>query len=299
MDLRLLQTFHAVTQCGTLNAAAVKLGYAQSTVTQHIQQLEGQLGVALFHRNGKRMKISEAGKLLQERAETLLRHADEIQRFLGRFAAGNGGALRIGAVEPFASTHVPALLCALLREPHSINVEVEVAAAQTLYSELFDGKLDLAIGPQPLGYSGLHFEPLFFEPMAFLVPRSHRLARKSKILLPELLNEPLILSGKPCAFRRAFEGVTPAPSDPSMCITITSVDARKAAAQAGLGIAVVPLSSARPAPAGTILRTPLGKTVGVTIGLSRRGDAYFSPATARFAKLVSDRLGGRGLRKTA
>lgn len=291
MDLRLLQTFQVVIERGSLNSAAVELGYAQSTVTQHIQQLEQQLGLELFHRSGKRLKISDAGKLLQEHAQTLLRHANEIQRSLDQFAAGNGGSVRIGAVEPFVNTHVPPLLREFMREPHCMDVQIEVAVADTLYDELDEGKLDIVIGPYPNGRRGLRFQPLFFEPLGFLIPRSHRLSRKKDIDLGEILQEPLILSGQPCAFRLAFEQVAPSvTANATGCITITSVDARKAAAQAGLGIALIPLSSARPVPPGTVLRTPMGKGVGVKIGVACRTDAYLSPAAIRFERLVNERI---------
>lgn len=291
MELRLLETFQAVIDHGSLNAAAVELGYAQSTVTQQIQLLEKQLNVQLFHRDGKRLRLSEAGKLLQSHADTLLRHANEIQTFLEQFASGSGGSVRIGSVEPFVSTHLPGILRRLLSEPNSMDVTVQVGATQGLYEALNAGKLDFVIATPPVGYTGVLFEPLFFERIAFLIPRSRALSRKKNVTLSDILEERLVLSGPLCEYRRAFEGAvadTPAKCLPAL--TITSVEGRKAAAQAGLGVALVPLTSVRPVPPETVLRTPAAQNVGVTIGLARRAEALLTPALTRLERLVRESM---------
>ncbi len=291
MELRLLETFEAVLDRGSLNAAAAELGYAQSTVTQHIQQLEQQLGVQLFHRDGKRLRISEAGKVLQQHAETLLRQATEIQHVLGQFASGAGGRVRIGSVEPFVSTHLPAILHAFLGEPHSMDVIVEVGATQSLYQALSENELDIVIAPPPSGYTGVVFEPLFFERVAFLIPAAMPLARKKGVSLSDILSQRLLLSGPFCEYRLAFErAAAEIPSKRPSPIVITSVDGRKAAAQAGLGVALVPLTSARPLPAETVLRMPAAQDVGVTIGLARRTEALATPALKRLEGLVRERM---------
>lgn len=287
VELRLLETFQAVIDHGSLNAAAVELGYAQSTVTQQIQLLEKQLNVQLFHRDGKRLRLSEAGKLLQAHADTLLRHANEIQTYLKQFASGSGGSVRIGSVEPFVSTHLPGILRELLSEPNSMDVSVQVGATAALYEALNAGKLDLVVAPPPIGYTGVLFEPLFFERIAFLIPRSRDLARKKNVTLSDILGERLILSGGLCEYRRAFESaVADVPVKCLSSLTITSVEGRKAAAQAGLGVAMLPFSSVRPVPPETVLRTPTAQNVGVTIGFARRAEALLTPALTRLERLV-------------
>lgn len=290
MDLRLLETFQAVLDEGSLNAAAAKLGYAQSTVTQHIQQLEQQLCVQLFHREGKRVRIADGGVLLQKHGLPLLRQADELKAFLGQFTSGHGGSIRIGCVEPFVSTRLPALLHEFLGREHSMELSVQVAATRTLYEELCGGRLDVLIAPALNGYNDVLFEPLLFERLAFLVPRSHPLARKKDVSLGEIARERLILSGPLCEYRLAFEvaaaGLCAGAPSP---ITITSLDGRRAAAQAGLGIALVPLTGARPVPPHTFLRMP-AENLGVTIGLARRAEAITTPAVSRFESLVHRRI---------
>lgn len=291
MDLRLLETFQAVLDEGSLNAAAAKLGYAQSTATQHIQQLEQQLGVQLFYRDGKRLRISEAGVLLQQHAEALLRRANELHVFLEQFASGTGGSVRIGCVEPFVSTHLPAILREFADGPHSMEIHVQVGTTQMLYQELNAGNLDLIVAPRLSSYTDVLFEPLFFERLAFLVPRSHKLARKKDLALADVLQERLILSGPLCEYRLAFERATAQlTAKPPSPITITSVDGRRAAVQAGLGIALLPLAAARPVPPETLLRTPPETDIGVTIGLARRTDGMSTPAVTRFADLVRAKL---------
>lgn len=291
MDLRLLETFQAVLEEGSLNAAAAKLGYAQSTVTQHIQQLEQQLCVQLFYREGKRLRISDGGVLLQKHGLPLLRRAQELKGFLEQFASGCGGSVRIGCVEPFVSTRLPAILREFMDREHSMEISVQVGATRMLYEELRAAKLDLIFAPSMNEYTDVIFAPLLFERLAFLIPRSHAYARKRQVSLAEIARERLILSGPLCEYRLAFEAAAAglrerAPSP----VTITSLDGRRAAAQSGLGIALVPLTGARPVPSQTFLRVPAEEDLGVTIGLARRADAMTTPAVHRFEGLVHRRL---------
>lgn len=290
MDLRLLATFQAVVEQGSLNAAAAELGFAQSTVTQQIQQLEAKLGVQLFHREGKRVRISEAGLMLKKHAEDLLRRAEDVENLLAHFASGAGGRVRIGAVEPFETTHLPAVLRAFLREPNSIETSVEIGATHALYKGLEAGELDLIIAP-PNRMSGVHFEPLFFERLAFLIPASLPLARKRTISVADVLSQRLVLSSHACEFRMAFERALSNSTIPLLpSITITNVEGQKAAARAGLGVAMIPLAAARPVPPETVLRTPIEKNLGITIGLARRAEALMTPAMSRLESIIRKRM---------
>jgi DNA-binding transcriptional LysR family regulator len=293
MDLRLLSTFQAIVEQGGFNAAAAELGFAQSTVTQQIQQLERQIGAKLFHRDGKRVRISEAGLLLKEHADDLLRRVNEIEAYVSEVASGAGGKVRIGAVEPFAATHLPAVLRSFLRGASSMEVVVEVAATQSLYKALEARELQFIVAPHD-GRTGFLFEPLFFERLAFLLPASSPLARRRNFSLSDVLSERLIVSGSTCEYRLALErALLDAQVALPPLMTITSIEGRKAAAQAGLGVAMIPLSAARPLPRDTVLRTPVETNIGITIGLAHRADMLKTPATIRLGDLIRQRMSSK------
>src|SRR5688572_19474099 len=110
MELRHLQTFDAACRLGSFVRAAETLKYAQSTITLQIQQLEDDLGVRLFARDGRRLRLTDAGRLLRDRAERLLDRVSSLREPMAALATGEAGYVRFGAIEPAASRRLAPLL---------------------------------------------------------------------------------------------------------------------------------------------------------------------------------------------
>src|SRR4051812_8762312 len=110
MDLRHLVTFQSVVKHDSFVRAADELQYAQSTVTLHIQQLESELGVKLFARRGKKVRLNEAGRAFMEQAEQILAQVGTLKQSMLDLGQGEAGYVRVGAIEPAASRRLPALL---------------------------------------------------------------------------------------------------------------------------------------------------------------------------------------------
>src|SRR5579862_5042020 len=110
MELRHIYTFQAIVKEGSFLKAAEKLMYAQSTITLHIQQLEAELGVKLFARQGKKVQLTEAGRSLRDQADHLLDYVATLQQNMADLVSGEAGHVRLGAVEPTASLRLPPLL---------------------------------------------------------------------------------------------------------------------------------------------------------------------------------------------
>src|SRR5215468_10865595 len=116
MDLRHLVTFETILREGSFGRAARAQGYSQSTVTLHVQELEEELGVPLFHRRGRRTTISEAGSALAARCRLVLEGMDTLRRTMDEMRNGTGGELRLGGIEPVASRRLLPLLADFCRE---------------------------------------------------------------------------------------------------------------------------------------------------------------------------------------
>ena len=98
MDTRTLQTFLKVLDLGSFTKAAQELGYAQSTVTAQIRQLEDELGYPLFDRIGRNVFLTESGKSFSAYAAEILRLSEQAQ-FIAKQAQDTVGTLRIGVLE--------------------------------------------------------------------------------------------------------------------------------------------------------------------------------------------------------
>jgi DNA-binding transcriptional LysR family regulator len=291
MDLRHLQTFQAVVEHGGFLRAAEALQYAQSTITLHIQQLEAELGVPVFVRQGKKAQLTEAGRLLRAEAAQILGRVEALRRTMRELAEGEAGYVRLGAIEPAASQRLPALLVPFCAARPQVRLALEVGGTRAICQRVASGDLDLGVVSPPLASLGLAFEPLFVERMALLAPEGHPLARAETIDTRDLRGHRLLLTEQTCAYRQVVEQtLMEQGADPYSGIEIGSIAALKSAVQRGLGVAIVPVIDSCPPP-GTVLRQIERLDLGLPVGLVRRADDALSPATEALLALLRSGLG--------
>jgi DNA-binding transcriptional LysR family regulator len=273
MDLRQLTTFQAVTKHGSFVRAAEALDYAQSTVTLHIQQLETELGVLLFTRAGRKAELTEAGRTLHEQAGPLLAQMAALQQTMAGIGTGETGHVRIGCIEPTASERLLPLLVRFAEERPRVRLTLEAGGTRGVSNRVARGDLDIGICSPPPASLGLTFDPLFRDPMALLLPDNHPLAAADDIRAADLNGHRLLLTEPTCAYRAATEAALLAHGvDPYSGIEIDSLEPLKRAVQHRLGMAILPIASVTPPPAGTVLREIADLDVHLVIGLVRRDD---------------------------
>ncbi|MFP8979165.1 LysR family transcriptional regulator NmoR [Pseudomonas aeruginosa] len=177
MDLSSLEIFRAVAHEASVTRAAQQLQRAQSNVTTRIRQLEEDLGVELFLRDGKRMSLTERGSEFLAYAEQLLALADEARQSM--HPAEPGGRLRLGSMESTAASRLPALLASYHKACPRVALEVSTGTSRALFDGVRARRLDCALvaaGPGwagELDRSGLRGEPLFREELLMILPAEH------------------------------------------------------------------------------------------------------------------------------
>src|SRR5687768_6683453 len=205
MELRHLQTFHAAVRHGSFVRAAESLQYAQSTITLQVQQLEHSLGVKLFERDGRRLRLTEAGRLLHDRTERLLEGVTSLRETMASLATGESGYVRFGAIEPSASRRLAPLLVEFSAERPNVRLSIEVSGTATVSERVASGELDAGLCSPPSSRLGLAFEPLFVEPMALLLPSGDPLTTAPEVTLETLRDLRLLLPDAGCAYRELIE----------------------------------------------------------------------------------------------
>jgi len=190
MELRYLATFQTVERVGSFAKAADALSYAPSTITLHMQHLETELGFKLFVRQGKHIQLSTAGQALYEQVDVLLQQARTLEQTMKAIVAGETGSLRFGVIEPAASVCLMPLLAQFCREYPNMQVTLEVTSTRFICQRVAMGQLEIGLCSPPPAELGLTFEPLFFEPIALLIPKSGWVS----LLLQELSAEFTVLS---------------------------------------------------------------------------------------------------------
>lgn len=277
MELRYLATFQTIVREGSFTKAAEKLDYAPSTITLHMQHLETELGFKLFVRQGKHIQLSTAGQALYEQADTLLHQVRTLEQTMKEIASGESGSLRIGVIEPAASVYLMPLLAQFCQEYPRMRISLEIMGTRFICQRVAKGRLEIGICSPPPTELGLIFEPLFSEPIALLMPEAHALANVEHITPVDLQEQRLLLTGEYCAYRETIEyflaqrGIRVFP-----CMEISNFDALKQGVQAGMGIAIVPVNAAQPAPAGTVLRSLEKLELALPVGLVYSSEHYVS-----------------------
>ncbi len=110
MDIRDMRNFYAIVEAGNISNAAKRLNIAQPPLSKQMKQLEEQLGVQLFERGSRRIRLTEAGQLLRERAEQILGLVDGTVKEITELNSNLAGTLSIGTVTTSGATLLPSLL---------------------------------------------------------------------------------------------------------------------------------------------------------------------------------------------
>nr|WP_298098631.1 LysR family transcriptional regulator [uncultured Shinella sp.] len=165
MDIRFLESFLTVAECGSIAEAARRLNLTPAAVAQRLRALEGELGQALVSRVGRTVRPTAAGTAVQRHAPDLVRAA----RDLRAIAAGDmpAGQLRIGCTQTALTGQMPAIIAALSARFPQIEYFLKPGSSVDLYQEILAGDLDAAIivrppfpMPKTMGWDTIRREPL-------------------------------------------------------------------------------------------------------------------------------------------
>jgi DNA-binding transcriptional LysR family regulator len=171
MDLADLRIFSAVVREGGVTRAAERLHRVQSNVTTRIRQLEEDLSVALFIREGKRLHLAPAGQVLLDYADRLLALADEARGAVQDTRPR--GTFRLGAMESTAAVRLPGLLTEYHRRHPGVVLELRTGNPQVLGSAILAGDLDAALVAEPIADAPFEKTFAFDEELVIVAAANH------------------------------------------------------------------------------------------------------------------------------
>ncbi|MBN2647636.1 MAG: LysR family transcriptional regulator [Thiotrichales bacterium] len=244
ITLRQLQVFLKVAQHLSYTAAAEKLFMSQPAVSKQVQQLEAQVGLALFERMGKRIYLSAAGERLQDYAQRILQQVAEAKTEMVALRGGFQGCLKV-AVATTASAFAIEMLGQFRQSYPQVDFEFEVANRQSLLKSLETNLVDLVIMGLPPEPSPFSAEPFMQNPLVFIAPPNHRLLGKP-LSLADLAKERFVAREEGSGTRQAMEKFFQAQGQTVKIGTLfNSNDAIKSAVISGLGLALVSIHTIR------------------------------------------------------
>lgn len=193
VDTRLLRSFLAVAEEGSLTRAAERVFVSQPALTKQIRQLETQLGVRLFDRSRAGMALTGPGRELARRAPKVLAAWDDALRTTRAADRQASRVLRVGFLASAANEATQEIVTAFARRRPGWRTELRQAAWTNPSAGLATGDVDAALLRLPFpGQEALRVEPLFGEPRWVALPAAHPLAARDTIAFRDLWDEPFV-----------------------------------------------------------------------------------------------------------
>lgn len=249
-DSRHIKTFHEVVSSGSYSAAARALGYTQPAITQQMKALERSVGVPLFTRAGRGLRLTEAGEALARHAEVILGSLSAAQQQLSALSRLRAGRVRICAFPSANATLIPPAMARLLADHPGVRVELLEAEPPESVQRLLRGECDIALSftyPGTPGAPGSPVEtppelveiPLMEDQLTVLLPVGHQLARRHAVRLCDLAEERWI-AGCPRCRANLLQVCAEEGFAPDVVFTTDDNLAVQSLVAAGVGIALMP-----------------------------------------------------------
>jgi DNA-binding transcriptional LysR family regulator len=264
MDLTALRIFLTVAEERSFSRAAAKVHRTQPAVSQAVKRLEDELGEQLFDRSSKSGTLTDAGRVLQNYGQRLVRLAEEAESAMRELRDLRRGRVLIGANEAAIHTLLP-LMARFRQKIPDIAVDVRRVPARQIAVEVQQGSLDFGALTFRPGEEGLLEVVVGSDELVLLMPPSHPLAKRKQVTMEEVAGEPVVAHNDPSPARervlRLFEEHQIALN---MVISLPSLDGIKRAVELKLGVALLPRRCA-------ITEIASGRLVAIPVaGISRR-----------------------------
>jgi DNA-binding transcriptional LysR family regulator len=247
VELKHLTSFVAVAERLSFVRAAGQLHISQPALTGQIQKLEEELGIQLFTRNRRTVKLTEAGEVFVEEARATLARARQAADRAQKAARGEVGRLRIGFVSSAALEIVPGIVVEFRRQRPGVTLELINLRTVSQVKGLLGKTVDIGFLRLPLSNDQLSITVIHREEFAVILPKGHRFAKLKTLRIAQLRNEPFIAYGRrwaPGFFDSIVQLCTREGFSPNIIQETGEMYTAIALVSAGAGIAILPQSVA-------------------------------------------------------
>jgi LysR family transcriptional regulator, transcription activator of glutamate synthase operon len=289
MELRQLKYFIEVARVEHFSMAAETLHVAQSALSRQIGLLEKELGVELFEREGRNVKLTLIGKLFADQAKVALKAIDNATQLIDEYLDPERGTIRIGFPSSIASSTLPTIISSFKKEHPDVRFHLRQGSYEFLTEGIKKREIDLAfIGPVPDSDPDVHANILFSEDFVALIPETHSLAANGSLSLYQLDRDSFVLFPEGFVLRKiVVDACHQAGFRPIVPFEGEDLDTIKGLVSAGVGVTLLPETTIyENMPSGTIQlkisHPEVKRTVGVIIPKNRQ----LSPSDELFYEFV-------------
>ncbi len=294
MDLKQLRSFIAVANTLNFGSAARQLYLSQSALSIQIQNLETHLGVPLFERNRRSVRLTAAGEAVLADSEELLQRIADIELRAGKIGSGEVGHLRIGFVASATASVIPAIVLSFRKLYPGVALDLKNMPTVNQIDALKTGRIDAGFVRLPLSVDGLSIDSIHREPFAMVLPKAHPLCSEKALKLRQLADEPFIAYGRkwaPSFYDHWTAMCDKAGFHPNVVQEVGEMDTALFLVAAGIGVAILPEGIARRSRSGVKVKPLTTESVISEIGVAVQ-TSRAAPLLQRFVK-VAKQFGSR------
>ena len=294
-ELSDLEAFLAVADLESFQRAAEQLSLSQPALTRRIQKLEASLGVKLFDRTTRTLKLTLAAKRLRGRAQAILDDAVEamlaLQDETARFEHERNAIVTVALVPSATQKILTSAIKEFRRRGHRARMRILDQSANDVAEAVAQGEADFGITSIPALEPNISFQAIVDDRFVLALNRNHPLTEQAKVHWESLKGLPLIVAMKGTGNRMVVdEALARARQDLSWSYEVRRSTTALCLAEAGIGVAVLPETAIPGSPASRVFARPLiAPAVARTIGIVRRtAQPLPKPAEALIEILTED-----------
>ncbi len=282
MELQQLRYFRAAAETQHVTKAAEKLFVSQSAVSRAITQLEEELGVALFHRQGRSILLSAPGKQFLAAITQIQNSLDSAVRAVKESTGAETGTVVCGFLGSLGAETVPHLVEAYRRIWPKVQFTLIQRSGEALLLSLLQGSIDLCLSsPGVFDNPSLTWTHLMDEVLIMAVPKTHRLASRKTVALKDFRDDPFLALSAGRTLRAIFDrACDTAEIKPNIAFEAMDLTTLRGMAAAGLGVALLTPSTSR---YKGLVELKLSQPKPVrSIGIARVTNRYLPPCAQNF-----------------
>lgn len=291
MELRQIKYFIEVAKREHMTEAADHLHVAQSAVSRQIAKLEEELGVSLFIREGRNVRLTPIGNIFLAHMEKALQVIEDAEQVIKEYTDPKRGTIQIGFVSTLALYILPTLISAFRRQYPDVKFNLVQGTYKEMKNEVIKGKINMAIvAPVPMDHGRLSTKVLTTERIVVLMPINHPKATKKTLQLSDLRDESFVMFPESFELRKILvEACEQSGFSPKVSFEGHDIDALKGLVSAGLGISLVPESTLVDNLPRATVKIPLVEPVVTrTVGIVVPKDRSLLPTERIFYDFVLD-----------
>jgi DNA-binding transcriptional LysR family regulator len=245
MDLRQLEIMRAIADTGSFTAAGERLHVSQSAISRQVLLLEDELGEAVFHRIGRRIRITAAGEALVQLSHRMFQDLQNTVAGITERQESLRGTIRLVGGMTVCLYVFPSLLAEVRRTHPNLDLKVTVGSADRSIGMLRSGVGDLGLVTLPVEAGDLVSAPVLQEELLLITYPAHPLAQQRRILPSDLSRQPFILFETGSITRRLVEEFFMRERiEPEIVMETENVEIIKAMVRHGVGISIIPWQAA-------------------------------------------------------